>query len=434
MFVSAWWQSQIRAQHRGRFYLTICICEGMQFNGSLFVYRWHRFRWTPASRLEGLTAEHKLVTATTNGAFSQHDVRVGPHKEDIIHYLKGGEENPSAPPLVTVPGYSSGSGFLFRILGGLAQGFQVFAVDLLGTGCSGRPPFKAKTTEEAEDFFVDSLEVWRERTGIDKMVLMGHSLGGYLSTVYALRYPERVVHLILVSPAGIVGKPVDWKPPATLQNSLSFRGQLFRFSMKLFEWGMTPGMIARGTGPLGKRMIEGYCNNRFKQGHHLTEYELMHFKGYAYQAIAQRGSGEHALRHLLAPFAWPQKPLEDRMSHLQVPVTFMYGEQDWMRPEGAREAIKKLKQNRKKLVKSDMSIYITPNSGHWLFMDQPSLFLQQFGEACSPHMPEKARNALLNAAKSLPYYSQAPGDTEEELAEEMKENPAKAEVHIAADM
>ena len=44
----------------------------------------------------------------------------------------------------------------------------------------------------AEDYFVDELEVWREKNKIPKMVLCGHSLGGYLSVAYCEKYPDRV--------------------------------------------------------------------------------------------------------------------------------------------------------------------------------------------------------------------------------------------------
>lgn len=68
----------------------------------------------------------------------------------------------------------------------------------------GRPPFRARSRQEAEDFFLDALAKWHEELGLGKMVLLGHSLGGYLAASYALRYPEHVEHLILVCSAGMV--------------------------------------------------------------------------------------------------------------------------------------------------------------------------------------------------------------------------------------
>lgn len=93
-----------------------------------------------------------------------------------------------------------------RNIDGLAPRARLFAVDWLGTGRSGRPPFTAKSTAEAEAFFVDSLAAWRRAEGLDgqKMVLVGHSIGGYLAAAYALKHPDHVRHLVLVCPAGIV--------------------------------------------------------------------------------------------------------------------------------------------------------------------------------------------------------------------------------------
>ena len=74
----------------------------------------------------------------------------------------------------------------------------------LRAGCSGRPPFCCKSQEDAENWFVESLETWRQAEKIDSMILVGHSLGGYLCSVYTLKYPNRVQHLVLVCPAGMV--------------------------------------------------------------------------------------------------------------------------------------------------------------------------------------------------------------------------------------
>lgn len=82
-------------------------------------------------------------------------------------------------------------------------------------GRSSRPPFHIKASKkdiparvaEAESFFVDSLEDWRQQMHLEKMTLIGHSLGAYFSVVYALKYPQRVERLILLSPAGVPRGP-----------------------------------------------------------------------------------------------------------------------------------------------------------------------------------------------------------------------------------
>ena len=44
----------------------------------------------------------------------------------------------------------------------------------------------------AEAKFVDAIEAWRVSQGLDRIVLCGHSFGGYLATSYCLRYASPV--------------------------------------------------------------------------------------------------------------------------------------------------------------------------------------------------------------------------------------------------
>lgn len=140
--------------------------------------------------------------------------------------IKSTSPSPNAPPpAVLLHGYGAGLGFFFLNFPALARwagmrGTSVYAVDWLGMGRSARVPFRIRAKRddiprrvyEAESFFVESLEEWRERAGLEKMTLIGHSLGAYFSTVYALRYPERVHRLVLLSPAGVPRDPNNTVP------------------------------------------------------------------------------------------------------------------------------------------------------------------------------------------------------------------------------
>ena len=113
--------------------------------------------------------------------------------------------------MVLVHGYGAGGGVFFRIIKDLSEHFHLYIVDMLGMGASGRPPYECTTVDEAEDFFVNSLKTWTEKIGRkEKFFLAGHSLGGYVSSVYALRHPDDLIKLILLSPVGLPEKPDDF--------------------------------------------------------------------------------------------------------------------------------------------------------------------------------------------------------------------------------
>lgn len=158
---------------------------------------------------------------------SRFDLATPKHYLNMLSIKSTSPSSSAPPPTVILHGYGAGLGFFFQNFPALAKwagrrGADVYALDWLGMGRSARVPFtvKAKRDDikgrvtEAESFFVDSLEEWRDKMGLEKMTLVGHSLGAYLSTVYALKYPTRVSKLVLLSPAGVPYDPNTTSDPS----------------------------------------------------------------------------------------------------------------------------------------------------------------------------------------------------------------------------
>lgn len=155
---------------------------------------------------------------------------------------------PDAPVLVVTHGYAAGAGMFAFDLDALASRYHVYCVDWLGCGASERPPWTPTTVADGERWFTDSLADWAAAGGLDApgFVLLGHSLGGYLSAAYALRNPGHVRHLVLASPAGIPSPP----DPAALAARQG--GWLMGLLRRAWERGVTPQALVRALGPWGE--------------------------------------------------------------------------------------------------------------------------------------------------------------------------------------
>lgn len=102
--------------------------------------------------------------------------------------------------LVLLHGVGTSSSTWFYLYPMMIQKYSVVAVDLPGFGFS--------TVSHPRGFLLlqDHLSVVEqciEQLGLPQCILIGHSLGGWIATHYALRNLDRVRGLILVNPAGI---------------------------------------------------------------------------------------------------------------------------------------------------------------------------------------------------------------------------------------
>ncbi|KAG6837990.1 hypothetical protein H0H93_008384 [Arthromyces matolae] len=311
--------------------------------------------------------------------------------------------SPNAPPpAILLHGYGAGLGFFYQNFPALARWAgdrqtSVYALDWLGMGRSARIPFSVKAKRddipgrvaEAESFFVDSLEEWRQKMGLDKVTLIGHSLGAYFSTAYALKYPTKVNKLILLSPAGVPRDPNYTMPsrevtdtgdtassgsaePATKVKVDEIRAaqkaakkeesRTRRLFTYLWEEGWSPFQVVRSTFVWGPMLIGKYSSRRFTG---LSEEDTRDMHDYIMNITLAKGSGEYCISHVLAPGAHARMPLVDRISELKIPVTFVYGDHDWMDPEGGRQSV----ENLRKAGNGQGRMYIVSNAGHHVYLD-----------------------------------------------------------------
>lgn len=103
--------------------------------------------------------------------------------------------------LVCVPGGPGRAGAYLEDLGGLAaaSGRPLAVLDNRGTGESERP---SGTAGYRCDRLVDDVEALRVHLGLDRVDLLGHSAAADIVIGYAVRHPDRVASLVLVTPGG----------------------------------------------------------------------------------------------------------------------------------------------------------------------------------------------------------------------------------------
>ena len=110
----------------------------------------------------------------------------------------------SSPPLLYLHGTFLGNLWLDFHLA-LTQQLHVFAPDTPGFGLTARPDWMRDMSDYVL-YFRDLLDT----LGLEKVTLVGHSLGGWMAAELAVWYPERVEKLVLTNAAGIrvKGSPI----------------------------------------------------------------------------------------------------------------------------------------------------------------------------------------------------------------------------------
>jgi len=100
-------------------------------------------------------------------------------------------------PLVCLPGGPGRTPDYLGDLGGLDAWRELILPDTRGTGESAVP---ADPVTYRCDLLARDVEALRAELGLERFDLLGHSAGGSVALRYAGAYPERIGHLVLLSP------------------------------------------------------------------------------------------------------------------------------------------------------------------------------------------------------------------------------------------
>lgn len=108
------------------------------------------------------------------------------------------DEGAGSQTIIFIHGLGSYAPAWKKTIEGLHQNYRCIAIDLPGYGKSTKGDFSGSMT-----FFADAVKEFAEALNLNEIVLAGHSMGGQIAIVAALKYPDLVQKLVLISPAGI---------------------------------------------------------------------------------------------------------------------------------------------------------------------------------------------------------------------------------------
>jgi 4,5:9,10-diseco-3-hydroxy-5,9,17-trioxoandrosta-1(10),2-diene-4-oate hydrolase len=112
-----------------------------------------------------------------------------------IRYLDTGG---AAKTVVLIHGMGNDTDSWMFNIPALARSHRVVAIDLPGYGKSDKPAVAYRV-----GLWVDFLDRFLRDLSIERPVLVGASLGGWIAASYALEHPDRVSALVLVSTGGL---------------------------------------------------------------------------------------------------------------------------------------------------------------------------------------------------------------------------------------
>lgn len=358
--------------------------------------------------VQGLKAlQQQIMDSTTVRGSVNNTMTPGGINQWHFHNKRA---NKVCTPTVLIHGYAASSMAFYRTFENLSDNIKdLYAIDLPANGASEAPALQVNKTkkikslrfkhieddvvipviekrppaedikshlEQYESYFVDRIEQWRKDNKLRKINVVGHSFGGYIAFKYALKYPDSIEKLCLISPLGVENSihaiTHKWEPNTTYP--LTFTDPSSRYYTRklnvprfIFENQLN---VLKWMGPIGSKLCSNYISTAYVKvpDQIYKDYLLHSFVGKNQTVQSQTIK---VFTHLFERNLIARDPIINNVRFLNpaTPVMFMYGEHDWMDKYAGYLTTESMLKN-----KAKASYVEVPDAGHNLFLDNPQHF------------------------------------------------------------
>ena len=246
----------------------------------------------------------------------------------------------SGPAIVFIHGLSGSWQNWLEQLPVFARDHRVIAFDLPGFGASEMP--REKITISGYGRFVDAL---LDELGATSAAVVGNSMGGFIGIELAIRFPERVERLVLVSAAGL---SIEY---LRNERALALLG-LVGNRLAAYSGWLASRSDALARRPVARRMIFGIVAHRPDR-----------LPG---PLVAEQVRGSGKAGFIPALDALTDYPIRDRLGEIACPTLIVWGAEDKLVPARDADEFARLISNSRKVV--------WPETGHMAMLERPEAF------------------------------------------------------------
>ena len=301
----------------------------------------------------------KFVSPLTEKEMYYKDININFHGDNYLHTLFCcHEQRDKKEILVFLHGYQGNSLSFYKIMPLIHEKFTSYAPDLIGMGLSSRPNIEFTSPEMCNDFFVESIEAWRQAMGLEKFYLCGHSVGGYFALIYALKYPQYIKDIILFAPSCVT----DTSKGGDVHSSVNI-GQKIGFRSISSLWSFQPRLQSITQ----NFMLAPIINFTLKKRYNISPEESEITAKITELTFKYPKDTDQCIYYIFKhPIPTAQIPVEDEIEKKleDKRILFCFGETDWMEKIGPERLCKKDPKRFK--------LYIISKFGHTFPLDSPN--------------------------------------------------------------